>query len=41
MHVDERYQDAVKVYSQIEQIYGNYVNDWAAFRSDYKLTDIR
>ena len=38
---NERYQDAVKVYSQIEQIYGNYADNMAAFRNDYKLTDIR
>ena len=38
---NERYQDAVKVYSQIEQIYGNYVDNMAAFRNDYKLTDVR
>ena len=38
---NERYHDAVKVYSQIEQIYGNYADNMAAFRNDYKLTDIR
>ena len=38
---NERYQDAVKVYSQIEQIYGSYVDNMAEFRNDYKLTDVR
>ena len=38
---NERYSDAVKVYSQIEKIYGNYVDNKEEFRNDYKLTDVR
>ena len=41
---NERYEDAIDVFSQLEEIYGNYRGDDAirlTFGTDYPLTDVR
>ena len=38
---NERYEDAVEIFGQIENIYGRYLGNNEGFRADYKLTDVR